>query len=767
MLAALACVVVAAALAAAADPLVAHPSFASGGATIRFQFWGGSEEMEQFARIAQAFVERHPQVRVRLSALPWGQYWAKLQTQAAGGIAPDVFRLYSGAAAEWYDRGVLLDLEPLARRDGLDLSGFYPVALEACRWKGRLRALPSDLPIRVLIYNKDLFDRAGLSGEYPDPLRPMTWDRLVELGRKLTISRNGQVVQFGLSLAPQADMILIHQAGGRLTDRSVDPTRAEAGAPEVEAGLRFYHDLQYRFRIAPDVGAQQEMGFGGGETPLLSGRVAMGMAGPWTLKTYAASGMRLGLAPLFQGAQRAQISTPNAHGVYAGSRHQEAAWAFVKFVAGVEGQRLVARLGVGVPALRGVAQSPDFAESAPGFANLRAFSDDLDFAEPLLMFPTPEILQGLDRVTGDLRLKPEMTPARAAAELQRIITRAIADQKPRQVPFHARVTFPALVVVFAVGVFAWVVWTARRLARVRRQSAGRPAGGVAWLFLAPWLFGLVFFNLLPMAASLGLSFCEWDMIGAPRWVGMANYVRIFTDDPTFLAALRVTGLYVLFSAPIMVVGGLATAVLLDRPWPLANALRGVVYLPTVCSGVAITLLWKWMFNPRAGVINYFIQSAGGRGPDWLNDPAWVLPALVLMNVLWVGGNTVIFHAALQGVPAALLDAARVDGAGAWARWRHVTLPYLSPAILFTTLIGVITSCQAFAQAFMLRSQRTDAGGPSDSSMLYVLYVYRKAFMEYRMGYACALAAILFLAIFALTWLQLRAARGRVYYESET
>ncbi|HRU04439.1 MAG TPA: sugar ABC transporter substrate-binding protein, partial [Candidatus Brocadiia bacterium] len=449
MLAALACAGLAAAWAAAADPLIAHSSFASGGATIRFQFWGGAEELDQFTRIARAFVERHPQVRVRLSALPWGQYWAKLQTQAAGGIAPDVFRLYSGAAAEWYDRGVLLDLEPLARRDRLGLDGFYPVALQACRWKGRLLALPSDLPIRVLIYNKDLFDRAGLSAEYPDPLEPMTWSRLVELGRKLTMERDGKVVQFGLSLAPQADVILIHQAGGRLTDRCADPTRATADTPEVEAGLRFYHDLQYKDRIAPDVGAQQEMGFGGGETPLLSGRVAMGMAGPWTLKAYAASGLRLGLAPLFRGAHRAQISTPNVHGVYAGSPHKEAAWQFVAFVASEEGQRLVARLGVGVPALRRVAASPDFTQSAPGFSNLRAFADDLAFAEPLVMFPTPEILQGLDRVTGDLRLKPGVTPAKAAAELQRLIARAIAGQHPRPVPFHSRVTGPALVALFA------------------------------------------------------------------------------------------------------------------------------------------------------------------------------------------------------------------------------------------------------------------------------------------------------------------------------
>jgi multiple sugar transport system permease protein len=260
------------------------------------------------------------------------------------------------------------------------------------------------------------------------------------------------------------------------------------------------------------------------------------------------------------------------------------------------------------------------------------------------------------------------------------------------------------------------------------------------------------------------------MIRTPRWIGMANYVDVVTGDPTFLAALRVTGLYVLFSVPIVVVGGLVTALLLDRPWKLAGPMRALVYMPSLFSGVAITLLWKLMYKPRGGVINYFIAGLwpdpSCPGPNWLEDPAWVLPALVRMNTLWVGGNMIIFHAALRGVPETLYDAAKVDGAGAWGRFVHVTLPSITPALLFTSIIGVIMSCQAFTQAFMLRSQRSDVGGPNDASMLFVLYIYKKAFMEYRMGYACSLALILFLIIFALTWLQLKAARRWVYYEAE-
>ena len=763
----LVCALALAAVAAGGDPLVENQAFDGAKVTIRFQFWGGPDDLALFTEIAEAFVKAHPGIRVRLSILPWGQYWAKLQTQAAGGIAPDVIRLYSGAAGEWFDRGALLDLGPYAKRDGLDLGAYFPVALEACRWQGRLFSLPSDLPIRILIYNKDLFDRAGLSGEYPDPVKPMTWKRLVELGRKLTIRRGGRVVQFGLALGPQADVILIHQAGGRLVNRPVDPTRATADTPEVVAGLRFYFDLQYTYRIAPDVSAQQEMGFGGGEAPLLSGRVALGFAGPWKLAEYGRSGMRLGLAPLFRGKERAQISTPNSNGVYSGSAHPEEAWAFCRFIASRAGQEIVARHGGGVPALRSVAASPAFTRPRFGFRNFQAFAADLEYAEPFVMFPTKSMVDALDRVTGDLRREPEVTPTVAAARLQRLITKAIDGLKRKPVPFNSRVTFPLLIALAMAAVLAWVVWSARRMARTRRLDGGSASSLAAYLFLAPWLFGLIIFNLGPILAAVVLSFCDWDMIRAPEWVGMANYVDLFTDDKTFLAALKVTGLYVLFSVPIVVLGGLATAMLLNRPWRLARPMRSLVYLPSLFSGVAITLLWKVMYNPRVGVINYFIELGGGQGPNWLDDKGWVLPALVLMNILWVGGNMVIFHAALQGVPQSLYDAARVDGAGAWARFRHVTLPAITPAILFTTIIGVITSCQAFTQAFMLRSQRSDVGGPNDASMLYVLYIYKKAFMQYRMGYASALAVILFFLIFALTWLQLRASRRWVYYETDS
>jgi len=175
----------------------------------------------------------------------------------------------------------------------------------------------------------------------------------------------------------------------------------------------------------------------------------------------------------------------------------------------------------------------------------------------------------------------------------------------------------------------------------------------------------------------------------------------------------------------------------------------------------------WIFNPRLGVVNYLLSFVGIRqGPHWLDSEVWVLPTLIMMNVLWVGANMLIFLAGLEGIPRSLYDAARVDGASRLRQFWHVTLPMLSPAILFTCIIGTIGASQVFTEAFMIKPPGGDLGGPADWSMFYVLHIYIKAFMHLRMGYACALALILFGLIFGLTYLQLKASRRWVYYEAE-
>lgn len=281
---------------------------------------------------------------------------------------------------------------------------------------------------------------------------------------------------------------------------------------------------------------------------------------------------------------------------------------------------------------------------------------------------------------------------------------------------------------------------------------------VAYLFISPWLLGFVIFLAGPMIASLYFSFSEYKIVTPPHWIGLANYERMLGDD-LFFKALSVTTRYILFSVPLGVTTALGVAVLLNQPILGRGLFRTIFYLPSIISGVAVAIVFSWIFNYRFGVLNYLLSLVGVSGPNWLGHPRWALWAFVLMSIWGVGGNVVIFLAALQGVPRSLYEAAKIDGAtGARSFW-NITLPLISPAILFVAITGVIFTFQTFTQAFVLTQ-----GGPANSTLFYLYYLYKNAFNWFEMGYASALAWVLFLIIILCTTLLLRTSARWVYYE---
>jgi multiple sugar transport system permease protein len=281
---------------------------------------------------------------------------------------------------------------------------------------------------------------------------------------------------------------------------------------------------------------------------------------------------------------------------------------------------------------------------------------------------------------------------------------------------------------------------------------------VAYLFISPWLLGFVIFLAGPMIASLYFSFSEYKIVTPPHWIGLANYQRMLTDD-LFFKALSVTGRYMLFSVPLGVTTALGVAVLLNQPILGRGLFRTIFYLPSIISGVAVAIVFSWIFNYRFGVLNYLLSLVGVSGPNWLGHPRWALWAFVLMSIWGVGGNVVIFLAALQGVPRALYEAAKIDGATGVRSFWNITLPLISPAILFVAITGVIFTFQTFTQAFILTQ-----GGPANSTLFYLYYLYKNAFNWFEMGYASALAWVLFLIIILCTTLLLRTSARWVYYE---
>jgi multiple sugar transport system permease protein len=266
-----------------------------------------------------------------------------------------------------------------------------------------------------------------------------------------------------------------------------------------------------------------------------------------------------------------------------------------------------------------------------------------------------------------------------------------------------------------------------------------------YLLITPWILGFLFFYLGPIASSLYFSLTKWDLLSSPQFIGLQNYYDIFTSDPLFWQSLKVTIIYTFTYVPLDLIFGLAIALLLNQKIRGIGIFRTVYYLPSVLAGVAYVVLWMWIFNPQAGLLNTLLSYVGIQGPRWLQDPEWALPAMVMMSLWGVGRSMVIYLAGLQDVPNEYIEAARIDGANRVQTFSKIILPLLTPAILFNLVFGVITTFQSFTNVFVATN-----GGPLNSTLFYVLYLYRKAFEHLDMGYASALAWILFLIVLICT-----------------
>lgn len=282
-----------------------------------------------------------------------------------------------------------------------------------------------------------------------------------------------------------------------------------------------------------------------------------------------------------------------------------------------------------------------------------------------------------------------------------------------------------------------------------------------YLLISPWIIGFVIFTLGPMIASLILSFTNYDIVHAPTFVGLDNYAKLLGGDPKFWHSLQVTLIYAVVAVPLNLVFGFSLAYLLNLKLPGLAFWRTVFYMPSVTSGVATALMWGVLFNPRYGVINWFLGLFGIDGPGWFASPYWALPGLILISLWGVGGGMIIYLSGLQSIPTAFYEAAQIDGANGWKQLRHITLPLMSPVIFYNLVIGIIGTFQYFTEAYVLTR-----GGPSEATLFYNLYLYNNAFSYRDMGYASALAWVLFLIVLVLTALVFKSSSAWVYYEGE-
>lgn len=294
--------------------------------------------------------------------------------------------------------------------------------------------------------------------------------------------------------------------------------------------------------------------------------------------------------------------------------------------------------------------------------------------------------------------------------------------------------------------------------RKRRGTWKRQVEG--YLFIAPWLIGFFAFTAGPMLASLVLAFTHYDVFTAPRWTGLTN-VRTLLSDHLVRTALVNTLIFSALSVPGQVILALSLAMLLNLKLRGIGIYRTIFYLPTVTPAVAGVFIWLWLFDKDTGLVNYGLYAAGvNQPPGWFTDPRLVKLTIALVSLWYAGNQMIIFLAALQGVPQTLYEAAALDGANKWQRFRNVTVPVISPAILYNITIATINSFQVFTIAFV-----ATAGGPANASLFYVLYLYYKGFQDFQMGYSSLLAWVLCLSVLALTGIQFLFARRWIHYEN--
>ena len=305
------------------------------------------------------------------------------------------------------------------------------------------------------------------------------------------------------------------------------------------------------------------------------------------------------------------------------------------------------------------------------------------------------------------------------------------------------------------------------LVRPKTWTLSQREAAAAYLYTLPWVIGFIIFTAGPMVVSLYYSFTKFNIIDPPVWVGFDNYINLF-NNAIFWQSVKVTFYYALLALPLGLVVGFFLAVLLNQEIWGQKVWRTIFFLPSVIAGVAVALMWVRLLNPNIGLVNAFLRSIGIQGPGWLQDPQWAVPSLVLIGFWGVGGGMIIYLAGLQGIPTALYEAAKIDGANALQRFQYVTLPMMTPIIFYNLVLGLIVTFQLFTEVFVATGSggAGNLGGPARSTMVYNLYLYLNAFRYFDMGTASAMAWILFLFILVITILLFRSSSFWVYYEGQ-
>ncbi len=735
--------------------------------------------------LVDAFEEKYPHINVVAGPTDRSADLQKLLSGIVGNAPPDVFRRESRLFGDIASRGILMPLDDFvvadrSRPDGLHEEDYPPGIWSSGAYEGTLYGIVEITNPLVLAYNKQHFREAGLDPERP----PRTWSEWLECTRILTQrDHNGWIIRLG-SAAYRLDILLffIMQHGGRIL--SEDGRTCVLNNPEALEAVKFTKAMFDAMggRTTLDQFAATNVGGDIQNYPFEAGRYAMAAEDDWVIFRAMRFNpdLELGIAPMPIPDGYAPISISIAGSQYfipRNARHPQEAWDFIRFANSPVGQLAYAaamrreaedkggtynytgirsnrRLSGALAEAGYVPVKPLFRD---GFETCRQIMDQVVAvpSSPASALIRDELMRVIDAVAYETR-----TPEEALAAAQRRVQRQLDIFYQRNtlplLPWKYVWTALAVLVACAVAALRWYTRGERLTSALLRYESLS-----AMLFISPWVVGFLGLVAGPMLFSAIISFCDYDVLHPARFVGLRNYKDLLAQDPLFWKSMGNT-VFMVFTLPVGMSAGLGLALLLNSKVKGMSFYRTVFYLPAVTPLVATSVLWFALLNPN-GIINAGISATLGgwfnvTPPGWLTDPNWSKPAMVLMGLWGVGGGMILWLAGLQGIPGQLYEAGAIDGAGPLQRFRSITLPMLTPYIFFSFIVGVIGVFQIFAQALVLTQ-----GGPADSTLFYVFYLFNNAFRYFKMGYASAQAWILFLIVLVLTGIQWRVAKKWVHY----
>ena len=712
--------------------------------------WAMGAEGRKIQEMARLFEQENPDVEVVTQAIPWGAAHEKLMTAVVGGVPPDVCQLGTTWMSEFYAMGSLTQLDEYVEKSKfISENKFFAGSWNTNVVEKRLYGIPWYVDTRVLFYRKDLLKQAGF--DHP----PRTWDELIKIGKKLTKDTNGdgKIDRWGINL-PSGGGGVWTELGFFIWQNEVDFLTSDNRYATFEMdkfreAFKFYIGLFKKEKIAPVTT--------GGDINLFhafkTGYYPMFVSGPWMIELVEKECPEIkgkwDVSVLWKKKKRTSFVGGCNLVIFNKSKHKEIAWKFIEFMSRPENQIKWYKLTADLPSLRAAWNDPFFDDKPM----IKVFGQQLEDTSSPPNIPEWEeiayvIGQKVERITyggeDDDKMLKEMIQG-----INSILERKYSKS------YNPILFFSIFFAVVITCVILFLLWKKEPVREVRKLSYA------SYLFILPAVTVLLVFLFIPIIASFLLSFSSCDVYSITDWrritfVGLTNYISLFKDD-VFWKSLRNTSIFVGVGVPLSIAVSLLMAVVLNETYiKLKSLFRAAYFIPVITTLVAIAVIWKWLYNPDYGLVNWFLGILGVPPQNWLMNTKLALPSLIVMAI-WkgFGYNMVIFLAGLQAIPLSLYESAKVDGADRWQSFWYITIPGLKPTtqfIIITTLIGYF---QFFEEPYVMTQ-----GGPMNSTISIVLHMYHYGFKFFQFGYASAIAYVLFAIIFCFTLLQLKLQSNR-------